>query len=67
MLPLVNVTVDIFRVIMPSLSQIQDDKIRVADIYFKSARLIAAITFPMMIGLAVTAYPFIWVIFGEKW
>lgn len=67
MLPVVNVTAVISRVIMPSLAQIQDDKARVAEIYLRAARLIAAITFPMMVGLAVVAHPFVLVVFGEKW
>jgi O-antigen/teichoic acid export membrane protein len=67
MLPVVNVTAVISRVILPSLAHIQDDKPRVAAIYFQAARFIAAITFPMMIGLAVVAHPFVLVIFGEQW
>lgn len=65
--PLNNISQVIGRVMFPSLSAIQDDKGRVCDIYIKANRYIAAVTFPLMVGLLVVAPQFIRVIFGLQW
>lgn len=65
--PLSNISSVIGRVMFPSLSAIQDDKNKVCDVYLKTTRYIAAITFPLMIGLLVVAPQFIRVIFGSQW
>jgi PST family polysaccharide transporter len=51
----------------PSLSAIQDDKSSVRYIYIKATRYIAAVTFPLMMGLLVVAPQFIMVVFGPQW
>ena len=65
--PLSNISQVIGRVMFPSFSIIKDDKKRICDIYIKAASYIAAVTFPLMIGLLVTAPQFIRVIFGPQW
>lgn len=55
------------RVMFPALSSIQDDRQQVRNIYLKSTRAIALIIFPLMVGLLVTATPFITTLFGPKW
>ena len=51
----------------PILSEIQDDKERLAKAYRKFLRLSAFIIFPLMTGLAAVAYPFIGCLLTEKW
>ena len=55
------------RVTFPILSEIQDDKERLAKAYRKFLRLSAFIIFPLMTGLAAVAYPFIGCLLTEKW
>ncbi len=65
--PLSNVTRVIAQVAFPSFSKIQDDHGRVRRGYLKASRLVALITFPMMMGLVVTAEPFVLTVFGDQW
>ncbi|NKQ38248.1 MAG: oligosaccharide flippase family protein, partial [Methanosarcinales archaeon] len=50
-----------------SLSSIQEDKERVRYAYIRATRYIAAITFPLMIGLLALAPQFVMVVFGPQW
>jgi amino acid adenylation domain-containing protein len=54
-------------VMFPSISLIQADIDAVKRVYLRSNRLIAAFTFPAMIGLLVMAEPIILSLLGEKW
>jgi O-antigen/teichoic acid export membrane protein len=51
----------------PTLCSLQDDKERLREAFRKYIRMFAYITFPMMIGLAVVADPFIRVILKDNW
>jgi PST family polysaccharide transporter len=66
-LPLDEVSGVLSRVMFPALSTIQRDKERIKGIFLKSNRVIALITFPLMIGLLVVARSFIIAIYGPKW
>ena len=65
--PLNNISNVLAKVMFPSLSAIQDDKSKVRFAYISATRYIAAVTFPLMIGLLVIAPQFIRVIFGSQW
>ncbi len=65
--PLSNISSVIGRVMFPSLSVIRDDKSKVRYAYMKATRYIAAVTFPLMVGLLVVAPEFIKVVFGPQW
>ena len=65
--PLANISQVIGRVMFPSLSVIQDDKEKVKNTYIKATKMIATITFPLMIGLFIVAPQFIRVILGHQW
>jgi O-antigen/teichoic acid export membrane protein len=66
-LPLTNVT-DITTVVMfPALSAVQDEVGTVTRAYLRGTRMIALLTFPMMIGLSVLAEPAILVVYGGQW
>lgn len=65
--PSSNITSIVSRVTFPLLCKIQDDDDRLRVVYRKFLRLSAYIVFPLMVGLAVVAYPMIIVLIGEKW
>lgn len=67
LLPISQVTSIISQVMWPALSIIQKNIYRVKDIYLRSTRVIALVTFPMMAALFVVADSFILGIFGIKW
>lgn len=65
--PLQNVSRVIGKVMFPSLSLIQTDITRVRDIYLRSTRAIALLTFPMMTGMFVVAESFVFGVLGPHW
>ncbi len=61
------VTSVLMRVLFPAFSRMQDDDERLKAAYLRACGAIAFVTFPMMLGLAVMAHPFVEVVLGEKW
>lgn len=48
-------------------ARLQSDRVTTARAFEKSVRLIMMATLPFYAGLAVTAYPFVAVVLGDKW
>jgi O-antigen/teichoic acid export membrane protein/glycosyltransferase involved in cell wall biosynthesis len=67
LLPISQVTSILTRVMFPAMSAIQGDAAQVKRVYLRATRAIALVTFPLMIGLLVTAEPLIPFVYGEKW
>lgn len=65
--PSSNITGVIQGVTFPVLSSIQNDEERLAVGYKKLLRLSAFIIFPLMVGLAAVADPFIRLVLTDKW
>lgn len=65
--PLQNVSHIIGSVMFPALSLIQSDTARVREIYLRSTRAIALLTFPMMAGMFVVAEAFVLEVLGPQW
>ena len=65
--PIQNFAAVVAQVVYPALSKIQDDHERFRAAYLRSCRLIGLLTFPLMLGLAVTAQPFVRVFLGARW
>lgn len=65
--PSSNITGILWRVTYPIMSSIQDDNQRLTNIYRSYVRLSAFIIFPLMMGLAALAEPFIVFILTKKW
>ncbi len=65
--PLQSFNLMLYQVVYPALSNLPDDQERFRAAYLRSCRLIALVTFPLMIGLAVTAQPFIRLFLGARW
>ena len=65
--PSANVSGIIQRVTYPVLCTIQNDDERLRDVYRRFLRLSAFVVFPLMIGLAAVAHPFIILVLTDKW
>ena len=65
--PLQNFTSVIGQVVYPALSKFHDDHERFRSAYLRTCRVIASAAFPLMLGVAVTAVPFVHVFLGERW
>ena len=66
-LPLYNFTNMLAQVTYPALSRFHEDHGRFRAAYLRTSRLISLLTFPLMLGLGVTAQPFVRVFLGPKW
>jgi O-antigen/teichoic acid export membrane protein len=55
------------RVAFPVFSRCQDDSARLKRGLKKISTAMAMLNFPLMIGLAATAHPFVMVLLGQKW
>ncbi|MES2831788.1 MAG: MOP flippase family protein [Pseudomonadota bacterium] len=67
MFPLQNMTYVASRALFPVMSRHQDDRVKMSALYYKSLRLIATATAPLMAGLWVLRDPFVIVALGNKW
>lgn len=65
--PSSNITGILSRVTFPLLSEKQEDTESLRLLYREYIRLSSYVVFPLMIGLAAVAKPFILIILGEKW
>ena len=65
--PSSNITGILWRVTYPIMSSIQNEDETLKNVYRQYIRLSAFIVFPLMIGLAAIAEPFIIFILTEKW
>lgn len=66
-LPVATFSNIINRVTFPVFSTVQDDPVRMKRGMQKAVIIIAFVTFPMMIGLALVARPLVLVLLTEKW
>jgi len=65
--PSSNITSVLQAVTFPVLSSIQNEEERLADAYKRFLKLSAFVVFPLMIGLAAVADPFIRIALTDKW
>jgi O-antigen/teichoic acid export membrane protein len=65
--PIMTLTSVIQRVTYPMLSNIQNDIEKFDETYLLTLRIAAAVVFPLMIGLSLTATPLISILLGEQW
>lgn len=67
MLPNLVFTTPLQRVMVPSLAKLQHDHERFAHAYVRAARMLAAITFPLGIGMAILSEEAIALYLGPSW
>jgi PST family polysaccharide transporter len=65
--PVTEVGSVIARVMFPTLSRMQEDPRQTKELYLKVVGLVALLTFPVMLGVAVLAEPFILLLYGQQW
>ena len=65
--PSSNITGVLQAVTFPVLSKIQDNDVRLASAYRRFLRMSAFVVFPLMVGLAAIADPFIRIVLTDKW
>lgn len=67
MIPIIGGTQIISTVMFSILSSIQNDKERVKRTYLRATRMMAFVTFPLMLGLFAVADPFVLALLGPNW
>jgi O-antigen/teichoic acid export membrane protein len=67
LLPLDRLILPIQDTLFPAYSAWQDDLRRLADVWLRVLRVVAAIVMPAMAGLAIVAPDFVRVVLGERW
>jgi O-antigen/teichoic acid export membrane protein len=65
--PLNNFSQMIGSVLFPAMSQLKDANERIRSAFVRACSLIGLFTFPAMLGLMITAKPFVIVIMGNRW
>jgi O-antigen/teichoic acid export membrane protein len=67
MFPLQSMSYVAGRALFPVMSRQQNERAKMAQLYFRSLRLIATITAPLMAGLWLLREPFVSIALGPKW
>lgn len=67
LIPVENVTWVVNKVMFPAFSTIQHDLDRVRRTYTRMLKAVALVTFPLMVGLFVSAPEVVRVLFGPQW
>ena len=67
LLPFTRLGVPLQQIFLPAFSRMQDDRERMADMWIRVTRLVAAITVPALVGLAIVAPDFVQVVLGSRW
>ncbi|MBN2117166.1 MAG: lipopolysaccharide biosynthesis protein [Anaerolineales bacterium] len=62
-----NVTSTIGKLAMPALSAVSQDKARLRQAFNRMLRLLAIVSFPLLMGLFVVADLFVLVVYGPQW
>jgi O-antigen/teichoic acid export membrane protein len=66
-LPLQNFSIMLAQVTYPALARFSEDHERFRAAYLRTSSLISLATFPVMVGLGITAQPFVRLFLGPKW
>lgn len=67
MFPALNISTIIVKAFYPIECKIQDNKDELRRVFLSSIRIACFVTFPLLIGLAALAEPFILLLLKEKW
>jgi O-antigen/teichoic acid export membrane protein len=67
LLPLTQISTPVRNVLFPAFSRLQDDPERVASLWLRANRVIAALTLPAALGIIAIAPEFVSVALGERW
>jgi O-antigen/teichoic acid export membrane protein len=67
LVPFSRVAAPIQDVLFPAFSRIQGDRARIAMGWIRVTRMVAAVTVPSLVGLAIVADDFVNLVLGSKW
>jgi O-antigen/teichoic acid export membrane protein len=62
-----NIDTSIANVLMPTISIVQDDRLRVKEMVRRAVKTSSVILFPLLVGLAVCAEPLVVCLLTDKW
>lgn len=62
-----NIFVSIQSILLPTLSEYQDDKLKVKIMMRRSTKMACFVIYPIMVGLIVTAEPLVCLLLGDNW
>lgn len=62
-----NLTTIIQRVSFPTLSSVQNDRVKLTTLFRKFTKYSALVSFPLMLGLAAVSKPLVILLIGPKW
>jgi PST family polysaccharide transporter len=65
--PVQSLTNGLSRALYPMLCLVQEDAARLRSLYLRAVEALAFASFPLMLGLAVTAEPLVATLFGARW
>ncbi|ALO15605.1 Teichuronic acid biosynthesis protein TuaB [Salinivirga cyanobacteriivorans] len=67
LLPLENISGSIKQVMLPAMSESQDDKKNLHMLYLRSTRILVFVLYPIFFGMWAVSEPFIFGVYGEMW
>ena len=67
LMPFYRIAAPIETVLFPAFSRLQREPERIAAVWLRANRVVAAITFPSLLGLAAVAPDFVHVVLGGEW
>jgi PST family polysaccharide transporter len=67
LVPTTRVAAPVAQVFFPAFVRMSDDRERLANAWLRSTRLVAAVTCPALVGLAILAADFVPVVLGSQW
>jgi O-antigen/teichoic acid export membrane protein len=67
LVPFSRIAAPLQHVFFPAFSQLTDDRERMADIWIRATRIVALVSIPSLVGLAITAPEFVQVVLGSRW
>jgi O-antigen/teichoic acid export membrane protein len=67
LLPFARIAAPLQQVFFPAFSQLRDEPERMADMWIRATRMVAAVSIPSLVGLIVVADEFVQVVLGPKW
>ncbi len=67
LMPFSRIGAPLQQVFFPAFSRLSDDRERLADVWIRATRLVAWISMPALVGLAIVAPEFVQVVLGPGW
>jgi O-antigen/teichoic acid export membrane protein len=67
LVPTARISAPVSQVFLPAFARISDDRKRLTDAWVRCMRLVAAVTCPALVGLAILAPDFVPVVLGSQW